>query len=137
MTSAKPDLSTRVEDSILAVLREAFPGVRVASYSDSADDQFVSIGVRAESGPENPIGTNIFDVGIEVQCKNLSGIQLQLMSAMIGTAHAAKETIEANAGRSFVMPRGQAVEVLGASRVVEDENSRVVTQSLSASIQPL
>jgi hypothetical protein len=35
------------------------------------------------------------------------------------------------------MPRGQAVEMIGAARSVENENDRIVTYSLVATIQPI
>jgi hypothetical protein len=137
MTEAELDLSQRVEESLLGILRDAFPGVRCSSYSDDAERDFVSIGVRVDVGAENPIGTNMFDVSVEVEARNLDPRALQILADMLGNSRDAKETLEAKAGRLYTMPRGQAVEMIGAPRTVEEEDSKIVTYQLSATIQPL
>ena len=137
MTGTTPDLETRVEGSLLRVLRDAFPGIPVFSFTDPGEREGTCLGVRVESGAENPIGTNIFDVAIEIEARNFDAAQRQLLADMIGNAYNAKETVAAYAGSQYVMPQGQPIEMVGAPRTVEDQNERVVTYSLTASIQPI
>jgi len=56
---------------------------------------------------------------------------------MIGTATEAKETLATYSGSAFAMPAGQAVEMIGGPRTVENEGDRIVTYSLVATIQPI
>lgn len=137
MTGTIPDLEDRVEKSLLRVFRDAFVGVPVFSYTEPGAREGTCIGIKAESGAENPIGTNLFDVSIEIEARNLKSHQRQLLADMIGNAHNAKETLAIHAGSQFAMPRGQAVEMIGAPRTTEDQDERILTYSLLASIQPL
>ena len=137
MTDTKPDLSSRVEDALLSVFREAFDKVPVFSNTSPGERSGTCIGIKVEEGAEEPIGTNMFDVSIEVEARNFSTDQAQLLADLIGNSHSAKETLSLYSSRHFVMPRGQAVEMLGAPRTVEDQGERIITYSLSASIQPL
>jgi hypothetical protein len=137
MTETRPDLESRVEHSLTRVLKDAFPGVPVHSLSDPGERAEKCIGVKVELGSENPIGTSLFDVSIEVKAQNLDAQQGLILANMIGTAHAAKETLSTHSARQFAMPRGQAVEMIGAPRTAEDEKTRIITYSLSATIQPL
>lgn len=136
MTDTKPDLSTRIDAALLRVFRDAFDGIPVFSFTDPGERSGTCIGIRSEVGAEQPIGTNLFDVTIEIESRNLDSDQLQLLSEMVGTSFAARETIELYSNGHFVMPRGQAVEMLGAHRSVEDQGERIITHSLTASIQP-
>jgi hypothetical protein len=137
MIDTLPDLAERVEDSIARVFRDAFPGVTLGTSSKPAEESGASIGIKAESGAEEPIGTNIFPVAIEIQTRNIDAQQRELMRQMIGNADSAKETLSAYSAKAFTMTRGQAVEMLGAPRTVEDANDRIVTYSLVATIQPI
>lgn len=137
MTDTKPDLSSRVEDALLSVFREAFDGIPVFSNTNAGKRSGTCIGIKAEEGAEEPIATNMFDVAIEVEARNLTADQAQLLAELIGNSHAAKETLQLYSARQFAMPRGQAVEMLGAPRTVEDQGERITTYSLSASIQPI
>lgn len=137
MTDTKPDLSSRVEGALLSVFREAFDKVPVFSNMNAGERAGTCLGIKVEEGAEEPIGTNMFDVSIEVEARNLSADQAQLLAELIGNSHAAKETLQLYSARHFAMPRGQAVEMLGAPRTVEDQGERITTYSLSASIQPL
>jgi hypothetical protein len=137
MTETKPDLSNRVEASLLRVFREAFDGLPVFSFSDPGEQSGACIGIKTELGAEEPIGTNIFNVAIEVEARNLEPEQLQLLTDLIGNAHAGRDTIALYGAKQFVMPKGQPVEMAGAPRSVEDENERIITYSLTASIQPI
>lgn len=137
MTDTKPDLDERVEDSIARVFRDAFPGVTLATSSKPAERSGTSIGIKAESGAEDPIGTNIFPVSVEIEARNLDSQQRELIRQMIGNADSAKETLSAYSAKAFTMPRGQAVEMIGAPRSVENENDRITTYSLVATIQPI
>ena len=137
MIEASPDLESRVERSLLNVLKDAFPGVGVFSFSSPGERSGKCIGVRVESGSENPIGTNIFDVSIEVESQNLSDVERKLLGDMLGNSYSAKETITNNGLGQFSMPSGQPVEMIGAPRTVEGEHDRIVTYSLAASIQPI
>lgn len=137
MTDTTPDLAERVEDSIARVFRDAFPGILIATSSKPVDRVGTSIGIKAESGGEEPIGTNMFPVAIDIETRNLETQHRELMREMIGNADAAKQTVSAYSAKSFTMPRGQAVEMIGAPRTVENENDRIVTYSLVATIQPI
>jgi hypothetical protein len=137
MIDTTPDLAERVEDSIARVFRDAFPGILIATSSKPVDRVGTSIGIKAESGAEEPIGTNMFPVAIDIETRNLETQHRELMREMIGNADAAKQTVSAYSAKSFTMPRGQAVEMIGAPRTVENENDRIVTYSLVATIQPI
>jgi hypothetical protein len=137
MIETAPDLDCRVEDSLARVFRDAFPKVTIGTSSNPVERSGASIGIKAESGAEDPIGTNLFQVAIDIETRNLNVGQLQLMREMVGNSHVARETISAYSARAFCMPRGQAVEMTGAPRTVENENDRIITFSLSATIQPI
>lgn len=137
MIETAPDLETRVEHSLLRVFREAFPTLQVQSYSDAAEASGPGIGIKVESGAENPQGTNIFDVSIEIEARNLAADQRQLMAEMIGNSKTALETLRLYANSKFIFPKGQPVEMMGSPRTVENQTERIVTYELSASIQPI
>lgn len=137
MTDTTPDLATRLDDALLSVFREAFEGVEVYSFTSPGERSHSCIGIKTEVGQENPIGTNLFDVSVDIQARNLSAGQVQLLADMVGNSWSARETIERYSAGQFVMPRGQAVEMVGATRTTEDQDERVVTHSLIASIQPI
>lgn len=138
MIDTKPDLSTRIEDALKSVFREAFAkDVSIFSNTDPGERSGSCIGIKTEEGAEEPIGTNMFDVSIEVEARNLDSAQTQLLSELIGTSSASKQTLQIYSSGHFAMPQGQAVEMLGAPRTVEDQGERITTYSLSASIQPL
>ena len=137
MTSTAPDLETRVEQSLLRVFRDAFIDVDFASYAEPGERTGKCLGVKSESGAEDPIGTNMFPVSIEIEAVNFDEAERQLLHEMIGNAHNAKETISAYSAKQFAMPRGQAVEMLGAPRTVANQNERIITYNLIATIQPL
>lgn len=137
MIETTPDLAERVEDSIARVFRDAFLKVTIGTSSKPADESGPSIGIKAETGAEDPIGTNIFPVSIDIQARNLDSQQRELMRQMIGNADSAKETLSAYSAKAFTMTRGQTVEMIGAPRTVENENDRITTYSLVATIQPI
>ena len=137
MTETIPDIDARVEESIERVFRDAFPSVVIVTSSKPGTREGECIGIKAESGAEDPIGTNMFPVSVEIEARNLSMQSRQLMREMIGNADSAKETLSAYSAKAFTMPRGQAVEMLGAPRTVENADDRIVTYSLIATIQPL
>jgi len=137
MIDTTPDLAERVEDSIARVFRDAFPGVVIATSSKPEERVGTSIGIKAETGAEEPIGTNMFPISIDIETRNLDAPQRELMREMIGNADSAKQTVSAYSAKSFSMPRGQAVEMIGAPRTVENENDRIITYSLVATIQPI
>jgi hypothetical protein len=137
MIDTTPDLAERVEDSIARVFRDAFPGIVIATSSKPEERVGTSIGIKAETGAEEPIGTNMFPISIDIETRNLDAQQRELMREMIGNADSAKQTVSAYSAKSFTMPQGQAVEMIGAPRTVENENDRIVTYSLVATIQPI
>jgi len=137
MTDTATDLETRVEQSIAQVLRDAFPSIPVGSWSESTEQAAKCIGIKVESGPEEPIGTNIFTVGIDVEARNFNSAERKLLSEMLGNSSCARETVSAHGTGKFVMPRGQAVELTGKPRTAEDEKSKILTYNLVASIQPI
>ena len=137
MTETLPELETRVEDALLRVFRDAFPGVAVHSFSDPGERQGKSLGVKVENGGEDPIGTNLFSVTAEIESRNLDERERSLLFDMLGNSYNAKETFLEHSGKLFAMPAGQPVELTGQPRTVENENDRIVTFQLSATIQPL
>ena len=137
MTSATPELETRVEQSLIRVFSDAFPGVEIASMTEPGERTGKCIGIKAESGMEDPIGTNMFPVSIEIESRNLNEGERQLMRDMVGNANSAKETLSAYSAKQFTMPRGQAVEMIGAPRTAEAQKERIVTFNLTATIQPI
>jgi hypothetical protein len=137
MIDTLPDMETRVEESLERVFRDAFPGVTIQSASNPGERVGTCIGIKAESGAEDPIGTNMFPISIEIEARNLSPAQLTLLREMIGNSRDAKETLSAYSSKQFAMPRGQAVEMIGAPRSVEDASDRIVTYNLTATIQPI
>jgi hypothetical protein len=137
MLETKPELETRIEDSIARVFRDAFPKVPVHSYGNPGERSGKCVGLRAELGAENPIGTNLYDCLVEIEARNFDAPDRQLLHDMIGNASAAKETLSTHSAKLFAMPRGQAVEMIGAPRTVEDQNERIITYSLSVTIQPI
>lgn len=137
MTEAKPELETRVEDALLRVFRDAFPGVAVHSYSDPGNREGKSLGIKVENGGEDPIGTNLFSVTAEIESRNFEPDERALLFDMLGNAYNAKETFLEYSGKLFSMPAGQPVELTGQPRTVEGETDRIVTYQLTAHIQPL
>lgn len=137
MIETAPDLESRVETSLLRVFREAFPSLQVQSFSDPAEATGPGIGIKVETGAENPQGTNIFDVTVEVEARNLDSAQRQLLTEMIGSSKSAQQTFQLYSSRSYIFPQGQPVEMNGAPRTVENQTERIVTYELSASIQPI
>jgi len=137
MIDTIPDMETRVEESLERVFRVAFPGVTIQTASNPGERSGTCIGIKAESGAEDPIGTNMFPVAIEIEARNLSPAQSMLLREMIGNSRDAKETLSAYSSKQFAMPRGQAVEMIGAPRSVEDASDRIVTYNLTATIQPI
>ena len=136
MTSVTPDLETRVEEALSRTFTDAFPGVTVGSWSSPATGTNKAIGVKVESEGEDPIGTNIFTTGIEVECQNLDYQERELMRQLIGNSRSAKETLAEHKQGRFSMPKGQPVEVLQSGRTADNENDRIITYTLSASLQP-
>jgi hypothetical protein len=137
MTDTLPDLESRIEDAIARVFRDAFPSLPVYCFTQPGEREKVCIGVSVALGAENPIGTKLYDVAIEVETRNLNNDERQLVMDMIGTATEAKETLATYSGSAFAMPAGQAVEMIGGPRTVENEGDRIVTYSLVATIQPI
>jgi len=137
MTLEKPDLETRVESSLLRVLRDAFPGVPCHAHTQPGESGGKCIGLKVESGAENPIGTNLFDVSIEIEARNIDAMERQLIFELFGNAYNARATLEIDTAKMFVMPRGQAVEMIGAPRTVEGDGERILSISLVASLQPI
>jgi hypothetical protein len=137
MTETLPDLESRVEDTVIRVFRDAFPSLSVWGFTQPGEREKRSIGISVVLGAENPIGTKLYDVAIEIETRNLNSDERQLVMDMVGTAHAAKETLSIYSASSFAMPSGQPVEMIGAPRTVENEGDRIVTYSLAATIQPI
>ena len=137
MTEIAPDLESRVENALIRVFREAFPSLQVQSFSDPAESAGSGIGIKAEAGAENPQGTNIFDVTVEIEARNLDPQQRQLLAEMIGSSRAAQQTFNLYSSKSFIFPQGQPVEINGAPRTVENQNERIVTYEILTSIQPI
>ena len=137
MISNAPELETRVESSLTQTLKDAFPGVTVGAWSEPKDRTGKSIGVKVDNGGEEPQGTNIFNVTINIEARNLENQERELMRRMIGSSSPAKDTITAHGLGKFVMPSGQPVEVAAIARTAEDENQRVMSYVLTTSIQPI
>ena len=95
------------------------------------------IGIKTESGMEDPIGTNMFPINIEVEARNLDEGERHLMREMIGNSDSARETLSTYSAKQFSMPRGQSVEMIGSPRTVENQSDRIVTFNLIATIQPI
>lgn len=136
MIEAIPDLESRVEQSLSRVFRDAFPSYTIGSYGAPVELGGKSIGIKAERGAEDPIGTNMFPVTITIESHNFDEGDLQLLHDMIGNASNARATVAEYAAKQFSMPQGQAVEVAGAPRTVEEANERIVTYNLNATLQP-
>jgi hypothetical protein len=137
MTETAPDLQDRVEQSLIRVFSDAFPDVTIASWSNPAPEKGKSIGIKAQSEGEDPIGTNMFNTSIEIEARNLNYAERELMRQMVGNSRSAVLTLsEYNQGK-FSMPRGQPIEVLQGNRAAENENDRITTYTLSALLQPI
>ena len=89
MTDTKPSLSSRVEDALDRVFTEAFDGIAVFSLTKPGERSGTCIGIKVEEGAEEPIGTNMFDVSIEVEARNFATDQAQLLADLIGNSHSA------------------------------------------------
>jgi hypothetical protein len=137
MISATPELETRVEGALLRVFRDAFPDVAVYSFTDPGERSGTSLGVKVESQGENPIGTNLFEVSVDIEARNFDEEKRTLLYDMLGNAYNAKETFLEHSSRLFAMPAGQPVEMNGQPRTAENENDRIVSYQLTATIQPL
>lgn len=137
MTDTAPELETRVEDALLRVFRDAFPGVAVHSYSDPGEREGKSLGIKIENGGEEPIGTNLFSVTAEIESRNFDAEERALLFDMLGNAYNAKETFLEYSAKLFSLPSGQPVELVGQLRTVENEKDRIVTYQINATIQPL
>lgn len=131
-----PDLSARVERSIISVFKDAFPAVAIGSASDPAKRGESSIGVKADQQGENPQGTNIHDVEIGIEARNLDHPTRELLRQMVGTSRSAYNTITERGAKQFSLPAGDPVEVNGPIQSAEDQDERVITYTLTASIQP-
>ena len=137
MIETIPDIGTRVEQSLTRIFKDAFPNIAIRSFSEPGERDEKSLGVRCDVGPEEPIGTNMFDTLVEIEARNFDEGDRQILHGMIGNTSSARETIEAYSAKQFAMPRGQAITMNGAPRTVEDQKERIVTYSLTATIQPL
>lgn len=136
MTETAPDLQDRVEHALIRVFKDAFPGVSIASWSEPQEQAGKTIGIKAESQGEEPIGTNMFNVSIDIQTRNLDFSERELMRQMVGNSRAAVATLsEYNKGQ-FSMPKGQPIDVLQAGRSAENENDRITNYQLQALLQP-
>lgn len=130
------ELESRVESALARVMRDAFPEVQVTSWSEPSNRESKHIGIKVESTGEEVPGTEIHLCDINIEATNLTGEERNLMRRMFANAHTAKETILLESKGAYVMPQGQPVEVMGAPRTAEDQNRRVITYELQASIQP-
>jgi hypothetical protein len=130
-----------LEESIALAIRRtmqaAFPTLQVVSWDAPEDRQHQFISFRVDNDGENPIGTNIHDITISFRASNLDGHQRELFRSMVGTAHDAKETLQDNNNGKFSMPLGQPVELVGISHETENQTDRIITVTLSASVQPI
>jgi hypothetical protein len=130
------ELESRVESALARVMRDAFPEVQITSWSEPDNRESRHIGIKVESTGEEVPGTEIHLCDITIEAANLTGDERNLMRRMFANAHTAKETILLESKGAYVMPQGQPVEVMGAPRTAEDQNRRVITYELQASIQP-
>lgn len=136
MIDTTPELETRVEQALKDVFKDAFPDVTLSSWSEPVERGQKSIGIKAESEGEDPIGTNIFTVNIEIEARNLEHHEREIMRQMLGNARNAKITLSEYSNKRYAMPKGQPVDVLQAGRSAENEKDRLINYTLSASIQP-
>jgi hypothetical protein len=123
--------------SLTRTLKDAFPGIQVVSWDSPEDREKSNIGLRIDNNGENPLGTNIHDVSIQIRATNLDARQREVFRAMLGNTRSARETVEENNKGKFSMPQGEAVELAGISHETENQTDRIMTVTLSASIQPL
>lgn len=130
-------LEESISLSLTRTFKDAFPGVQVVSWDAPEDREKSNISLRADNDGEDPIGTNIHNVTIQIRATNLDARQREVFRSMLGTAHAARETVDENNNGKFAMPRGEAVELAGISHETENQTDRIMTVTLSASIQPL
>lgn len=136
MTETAPDLQDRVEHALIRVFTDAFPDASIGSWSQPQEHSGKTIGIKAESQGEDPIGTNMFNVSIDIQARNLEYHDRELMRQMVGNSRAAVATLsEYNKGQ-FSMPKGQPIDVLQSGRAAENENDRITTYQLQALLQP-
>lgn len=131
-----PDLPTRVERSLLSIFTDAFPSVALGVSSQPVKRGERSIGIKADQQAENPQGTNLHDVEITIEGRNLEFEERELLRRMIGNSRCALATLTERATKQFQLPKGDPVEVSGPEQTVEDENERIVSYTLTASIQP-
>lgn len=137
MISDAPELETRVESCLTRTFKEAFPDAVIGSWSEPKERGRKSIGVKCDLIGEEPQGTNIFDASVSIEGRNLDHLDRDLMRRMLGSSAVAKDTITAYGAGKFRLPAGQPVAIESISRSAEDETERVITYSLSLSIQPI
>jgi hypothetical protein len=130
-------LEESVSLSLTRTLKDAFPKVQVVSWDAPEDREKSNISLRVDNNGENPIGTNIHDITIQIRATNLDARQREIFRAMLGTSYSARETVDENNKGKFAMPKGEAVELAGISHETENQTDRIMTVTLSASIQPL
>lgn len=130
------ELETRVEAALSRVIKDAFPSVQITSWSEPDDREGKGIGIKVESTGEEVPGTEIHLCDISINAANLTGDERELMRRMFGNGITAKESLMQEAKGAYTTTQGQSVEVTGAPRTAEDQNRRVITYQLSASLQP-
>lgn len=137
MISEAPELETRVELCLTRTLKDAFPKMVIGSWSEPKERGEKSIGVKVDLLGEEPQGTNIFNAAISIEGRNLDHLDRDLMRRMLGSSAVAKDTITEYGAGMFRLPSGQPVAIEAITRSAEDEADRVITYSLSLSIQPI
>jgi hypothetical protein len=130
-------LEEAVALSLRRTFADAFPGVQVVSWDAPEERERTFISFRIDNGGENPIGTNIHDINIAIRSRNLDAQQREIFRGMLGSAHSARCTLEENNKGKFVMPRGQAVELVAIEHETENQTDRIISATLNASIQPI
>ena len=131
----RPELESRVEDSVAALLRDVFPLLQVVAWSQPGKRDERHLAIMVEDGGEEIPCTGIHSLVLTITARNLSAPERDQMGVLFGDARSAIQSIERNAKSRFMLVGGESVEIEPKTRRAENESDHVETMTFTISAQ--
>lgn len=110
-------LSRRVETVVVGLLDAEFPTAQVVQFGDIERAGKTYIAVQCSQGNEDPVGSGIFSLSLEVMAHGQhSQADIAALEAIFDNSYGFATSIRSAATGSFTLPQGQAIDVDASSK---------------------
>lgn len=110
-------LSRRVETVVIGLIDAELPTAQVVQFGEIERAGKTYIAVRCTQGSEDPVGSGIFSLSLEVMAHGQhSQADIASLEALFDNAYGLSAAIRAASTGSFVLPQGQAIDVESTSK---------------------